>query len=1033
MKGKTVNLGKAFQRHFFRLLSVCIYGALFCASVCALDRDRLITQFHHTAWTAKDGAPSQISALAQTADGYLWIGSARGLFRFDGIEFETYVPPADAALPGHNIYALMATPDGGLWISFRPSGLGFLKDGHLKVFASPEELPESQVYCFAHDPDGRVWAGTQTGLALFDGTRWQDIGSAWNFTKQRIWSLFVDREGTLWVGSEKTIVFLPRGSKSFQQTGIRTNGVPQIVQDKDGRLWMTEWSKPARTIPVAGREDVANNPEIHIEAERLLFDREGSLWIIAYSDGIRRLRFPERLENRKIISTDPELESFKAADGLSDNTTDNMLEDREGNIWVSSTKGLDRFRHSHLVPVKLPPAYRGLTLLAGGGADIWVASASENPVLQISGEQIIKQSTPIKASSVYRDADGVVWWGGQGGIWRQKDSRFEFFRQPKSSQSEWFWEVFPATAQGGLWARLGDVDLVHFRDGLWTFPDKPDGLPKLLPSASYKDPRGKIWLGYKDGSVCLLNGRDVQSFSSDGLGIGRIKVIRGRGSIVWFGGELGLAIFAGGRFKTVATAAVPFGAVSGIVETADGGLWLNEINGIVYISPEEIRRLLDNPDHRVTYRLYDFLDGMPGGPQMNFTVSTAIGATDGRLWFATDNGLAWVEPSDISKNTVSPPVVIRSLRTDEKNFTPSAPLSLPQGTTDLRIDYTALSFSIPEKVYFKYKLVGADGDWRDAGTRRQAFYNNLGPGHYQFRVIACNNDGVWNETGATLDFTIKPMFYQTLWFRVLIFLLALFLIGVFLRLLYRWRLVRATERLSIGFEERIAERTRIAHELHDTLLQGFLGAAMRLQGISNLLPAKSAKAKENLDNVLDQIDVVLEEGRRAIWDMHALSIGENDLGQAFTLAGEDLNKTYLVNFSLTIEGESRPLQMLVRDQIYRIGREALINAFRHSQAKKVELEIEYAPKYLRIVIRDNGCGISPDYLSAGREGHLGLSGMRESAEKIGAELKIWSQTESGTEVELMVPHHVAFEDKASDGFLKRLSRLFSRQEKEREK
>lgn len=1026
MWSKAVNPGKAIRRQIFCLLSVCVCGVIFCASVCGLDRDRTIAQFHHTSWTAKDGAPSQISALAQTTDGYLWIGSARGLFRFDGVEFEPYAPPAEVSLPTHNIYALMATLDGGLWISFRPSGLGFLKDGRLRVFTSPDELPESQVYCFARDLDGRIWAGTQTGLAVFDGSRWLDVGSEWNFTKQRTWSLFVDREGTLWVGSADTILFLPRGSNTFQKTGIRTNGVPQIAQEKNGRLWMAEWSKPTRPIPVSNLVSATNNPEIQVEADKLLFDRDGGLWMIVHSGGIGRVRFPERLGERKIAASDPELESYKANDGLSDNTSDNILEDREGNIWVGSTKGLDRFRRSHLIPVRLPPTYRGLTLLSGNNGDIWAASASRNPLLRINSEKINVQSVIMEAASVYQDSKGSVWWGGQGGIWQQNNNRFNFFSQPTGS-NDWFWEVFPADDRGGLWTRLGDQHLVQFKNGVWTNPDKPKGLPELLPSSSYKDSLERIWLGYKDGRVSLLKDNVVQPFASAQLGIGRIKVIRGRGPHFWFGGELGLAFFNDGRFKSVVTASgQPFGAVSGIVETPDGSLWLNEINGIVYISPEEIRQLLNDPEHRITFRLYDFLDGMPGGPQMNFTVSTAVDATDGRIWFATDNGLAWIDPANIAENPAPPPVLIRTLRTDNRSFDPSSPLNLPPGTIDLRIDYTALSYSIPEKVRFRYKLDGIDGDWRDAGTRRQAFYNNLGPGRYLFRVIACNNDGVWNETGAALDFSIEPMFYQTIWFRFLLILLALLLTAIILFLLYRWRLARATERLNLGFEERLVERTRIAHELHDTLLQGFLGATMRLQAVSNLLPAPSEKVKENLDNVLDQIDVVLEEGRRAIWDIQSASVGENDLIQSFTIAGDELTKTYTANFTLTIEGQCRPLQPLVRHQIYRIGREALINAFRHSQATKIELQIEYTSKYLRLVVRDNGCGINPDYLNEGRFGHLGLSGMSDYAEKIGTELKIWSREETGTEIELIVSHQIAFVKKSSEGVIKRLSRLYKR-------
>jgi signal transduction histidine kinase len=262
-------------------------------------------------------------------------------------------------------------------------------------------------------------------------------------------------------------------------------------------------------------------------------------------------------------------------------------------------------------------------------------------------------------------------------------------------------------------------------------------------------------------------------------------------------------------------------------------------------------------------------------------------------------------------------------------------------------------------------------------------------------------------------------------------ILALILVGFILRLLYSRRISQATGRLKAGFEERLAERNRISQELHDTLLQGFLGVTMRLQAISNLLPAKPEKSKEDLDNVLEQIDGVLEEGRRAIWDIHSSTVTENDLVKAFTLAGEDLNKTYPANFSLTIEGESRSLHSLVRDEVYRIGREALTNAFRHSKATKIEVGVEYAPKYLRIFVLDNGCGISPDILSSGRVGHLGFSGMRENAEKIGAELKISSRVESGTEVQLVVPHQVAFKQKLPVGFLKRLSHLFDRKDRAR--
>ena len=314
-------------------LFVCLWALLFCIPAFSLDRDRKITQFHHTAWTAKDGAPSQITTLAQTQDGYLWIGSQRGLFRFDGVQFEPYQPPPGVSLPSHSINSLMATPDGGLWISFNPSGLAFLRDGAISIFDLPKDLPVSELVCFARDFDGRVWAGARTGLVVFDGSRWVNTASDFGFANRRVWTMFVDRDGTLWIAVDNTIVFLPRGSGKFQETGLQLNGVVRLGQAKDGRLWMTEWFQPIRPVPrlipgSAGRSLAPEDPVIRVNAYKFLFDREGSLWLTTGGpDGIRRVRFPERLSNRKLEANDPELESFTADDGLTDNSANTFLED----------------------------------------------------------------------------------------------------------------------------------------------------------------------------------------------------------------------------------------------------------------------------------------------------------------------------------------------------------------------------------------------------------------------------------------------------------------------------------------------------------------------------------------------------------------------------------------------------------------------------------------------------------------------------------------------------------------------------------
>ena len=988
---------------------ICISGVILCASVCGLDRYRSITQFHHTAWTAKDGAPSQISAIDQTTDGYLWIGSALGLFRFDGSAFEQYQPPDGMQLPSYNIYALMATPDNGLWISFRPSGLGFLKDGELKLFTRPEELPTSQVYRFALTPDGRIWAGTQDGLALFNGTGWDAIGAEWNIQPKTVKALFTDHSGTLWVSQEDAIVYLSPGSRTFQlseKSGKSERFATEIAQAKDDRLWTARLRNPISPLKDSITGSSAKNPVIMTGAYKMLFDRDGSLWLA--NNEVTRIRYPEQLETGKFKLGDSRIESFKEKDGLSGNWAVVIFEDHEGTIWVGTLQGLDRFRYSPIVPFNLPDSVQRLTLAANERGEIWAGTSANDYFLHLSGgrfESVAVQPKDVYISCLYQDADGSNWWGSNGGIWHQQNTKFRSFPPPKDLAEQGVWEIINGEGDGGLWVSFDEVGLVYFKDGVWERRKPPDGLPNRGPSASFEDEQKRIWLGYTENRVCFLDGGRVRCYASaNGIEIGRIKVIRGRGGNFWFGGETGLAFFKDDRFYTVKTKGKPFGAVSGIIVTENGDVWLNEIRGIVNIPADEVRLLNENPEYAVKYRLYDFQDNLPGNPQMNYTVSTAIEGGDKRLWFATDNGLAMINPARLEKNAVPPPVVIKSVIAADKLYQPAPNTNFPAGTTNLQINYTALSLSIPERVAFKYRLEGYENQWRDAGTHRETFFTNLAPGKYRFQVIAANNDGVWNEQGASFEFEILPLFYQTNWF----LLICCAALGVLFWAVYQWRVYQVRSRLHLLYEERLSERTRIAQDLHDTFLQGVLGMTMRLQAVSHLLPAKPENAKESLDAVLDQADNVIEEGRRGIWNIKTSTVNENDLAKAFTLAGEELNKTYPANFTLTIEGESRELHPLIRDEVYRIGREALTNAFRHARATEIEAEIEYSPKSLRIFIRDNGCGISRDFLRSGRVGHLGLTGMRESAEKIGAELKIWSRAESGTEVELIVPHQIAF-------------------------
>jgi signal transduction histidine kinase len=383
------------------------------------------------------------------------------------------------------------------------------------------------------------------------------------------------------------------------------------------------------------------------------------------------------------------------------------------------------------------------------------------------------------------------------------------------------------------------------------------------------------------------------------------------------------------------------------------------------------------------------------------------------LWFATDNGLVRIDPAHIAKNLIPPPVAIVSIssareRADGKKRAVSD-LTFAPGTRQVEIDYAALSLSVPERVQFQYRLDSVDPEWQIVGNRRQAFYTNLRPGNYRFRVIACNSDGVWNEQGATLDFRVEPAWYQTIWFRISC-------AGAFALLLwalYQLRLHRLAQQFNIRLEERVGERTRIARDLHDTLLQSFHGLLLSFQTVYDLLPTRPTEAKESLGSVIDEAAKAITEGRDAVQGLRSSTVETNDLAAAIRAIGEELSVDGTVQntaaFQVEVEGAPRNLHPILRDEIYRIAGEALRNAFRHAQARQIEVELRYDETQFRLRIRDDGKGIAPKILIRdGRAGHYGLSGMRERAMLIGGKLTVWSEQDSGTEVELSVPATSAY-------------------------
>jgi signal transduction histidine kinase len=507
--------------------------------------------------------------------------------------------------------------------------------------------------------------------------------------------------------------------------------------------------------------------------------------------------------------------------------------------------------------------------------------------------------------------------------------------------------------------------------------------------------------------MARLEGRAVQLFdSTHGLNVGNVTAIYAQGKHVWVGGELGFARFDGTRFVPVLSASGnPFTGVSGIVGTNNGDLWLNAIGGIAHVPAQEVERMIRDPDYRVRFDTFDSLDGVSGSPIQLRPLPSALQTTDGRLWFVMSDGLVWIDPTHLVRNALAPPVTIWSISSGGKQYPNlGAELRLPVHTTSLQIDYTAGSLTVPERVHFRYKLEGSDRESQDVANRREALYTNLVPGRYTFRVNASNNDGVWNNTGTFANITIIPAFNQTKWFYSLCVLVCLAILFV----LYKLRVRQVAAQVRGRLEVRLAERERIARELHDTLLQGVQGLIWRFQAVADRIP-KHEPSRDLMEQSLQRADQVLGEGRDRVKDLRASGSDVADLPQALAAEGEHLALAHPTQFRASVEGVHRDLHPIVREEVLLIAREALCNAFRHADAHHIEAEISYTEAALRVRIRDDGQGISADMLEAGgRSGHFGLLGMRERAAKIRAHLTVWSKPAAGTEVDLRVPADMAY-------------------------
>lgn len=989
------------------------YVLALCLLLCgthgiALTQHGTLRDLRHTAWGPKEGAPGAIAAMAQTSDGYLWLGTAAGLLRFDGLRFERVDLPRDERLSSANIFALFAPESGGLWIGFSFGGAAFLKDGKMTAYGPEEGLPLGSVQTFAHDSDGTLWAGTGSGLARLDGARWTKVGAADGYSDIETRALMIDGEGTFWAASKNKVLYRPKGEALFREADVPVQGKSESFIGLATSPGQGVWLLREDRLRLLRHNPNSSGPR-SASGTSMLFDKDGSLWLSTGTQ-VFRLTHPLEVATQVVELERLTLDSFSEREGLTVGVGSGaLLEDREGNVWAATGSGLNRFSERNVALARASNQSANLAssmgaLAAAEQGDLWIGDRLGSAI-SLRGDRVSRHEELFKVSCALRLDDGSVWFGGGDGLWRYSAGRIERHALPRGTDG---FEV-QAMAQdrsGRLWISIIRSGVFRLEKGEWTAYGGIELLPKLTAITLATDYAGRIWFGYTEGRVAVLDGDRVTFFSdTERVSVGNVTAIQGKRRAVWIGGEFGLAVFDGSRFRPLTPeVGTTFNNTTGILETPNGDLWMNTSGGIVHVTAEAATRATADASYRIRGETFDSRDGVQGSSARLRPLPTAVEGTDGRLWFSRNVGVYSIDPRRIHRNTTPPPVLITALTVNDRTYMPEAGLELPQNTTSLRIDYVGLSLTMAEKVRYRYKLDGVDDGWQEVEARREAFYTNLKPGRHRFQVIAANNDGVWNETGAALEFSILPTFVQTGWFIALCTLAAIGAIALAVRL----RTLQLSSRIRIRFEERMAERERIARELHDTLLQGTQGLFLSVQAAANRM-TEGDPTRILLNETLDRADRLMSEGRDRIQDLRIPADTAANLPESLAAVGEELAQTHAVKFSVNVEGFSCALSPDVRQEAYCIGREALLNAFRHSKANAIELQVIYDPSMLRVRVRDDGVGVDAGALeSRVGNGRWGLRGMQERSKRIHSSLDMWSRPQAGTEVELQVPAATAY-------------------------
>lgn len=981
----------------------------------ALDPNRAVSQYQRDEWGIEQGFPGgTVYAIQQTSDGYLWIGGENGLFRFDGLAFVPFRPPNVAAGGFGPVLGLLVDGEGNLWVRSEPWGVVRFRSGKFQdAFGGVGQSDGGGIaMCLGKDGEP-LFSGHIANALKYSQGRLVPLASVASAPKALVLSMAETAAGEVWMGTRDAgLVSFRNNQFSKIVRGLPERKINCILPVGHGELWIgtdhgiVRWT--GKEITHVGVPAGLDN----VQALTMIKDQDSSIWIGA-TGGLYRVDSTGILSMKK---------RARAA-----NSINALFEDREGNLWLGSTDGIERLRDNAFLtytPSSGLPSDSNGPLYVDAQERTWFAP-SEGGLYWLKGLQVEPvASAALDADVVYSIA------GGPGELWLGRQRRglthlrytqgrlaADTYRKSDGLAQDSVFAVY-RTRDGTVWAGTLGGGVSRFKQGRFTTFTTAHGLAANTVSAIEESADGIMYFATPNGLSAMLDEHWRSYTATDGLPPGSVNcLLEDSDAVLWIGTANGLAFLRSGRIHVpLNMPQVMYESIFGVAQDSRGYLWVATSNHLVRVRKETLMRGVATGE----LREFGVSDGLLGAEVVK-RYRSLISDPFGRIWLSTNHGISVVDPARLARKAAPALVHIQAISADGRPmYIDGVAVRVPATRQRVTFSYAGVSLSNPASVRFRFKLDPFDHAWSEPASTNEAVYTNLSPGSYLFHVTASDANGVWSSE-RTIALEMEAAYWQTWWFRIAC-ITALLLTAL---ALFRYRMHGVKRQLSLRFEERLAERTRIAQDLHDTLLQGVLSASMQLHLAVERVPPESS-AKPSLDRVLEIMAQVIDEGRNAVRGLRSNNPGALNLEDALSRVCQELGVDKAVEFRVIVEGRRRPLHPVLRDEVYRIGREALVNAFRHSRAKSVEVELEYAPNHLRVLVRDTGCGIDHVVLRTGRDGHWGLSGMRERAENIGARLDLWSSAGAGTEVQLSVPGHVAFLSDSSRSRWKAWTRLISK-------